>query len=135
MARSYCNKSVARNQSRFISFAPEMVAGLEEEDNQASLDLLVGGQWQVHRVSPLWGVPFLRPRAPGAAAEEGVGSCPNVGRLVAGGEEGQAGYNWMGLARHAQSIGEVVGRHTEASLAPLVSLTIVAKYQSIHCQL
>jgi hypothetical protein len=122
VARSYCNKSVVKNQSRFISFAPDMVAGLEEEDNQESLELLVGGQWQVHRVSPLWGVPFLRPGAPGAAAEEGVGSCPNVGRLVAGGEEGQAGYNKMGLARHARSIGEVVGRHAEVTLAPLPGL-------------
>ena len=41
-------------------------------------------------MSPLWGVPYTT--AAGAGEEEGVGTCPNVRRLV-GGQEEQASYD------------------------------------------
>lgn len=37
------------------------------------MELVVGAQWQVHRVNPMWGVPYLA---------GGAGTCTNVGRLV-----------------------------------------------------
>ena len=36
----------------------DLVADGEEVDNPDSLEMLVGVQWQVYKVSPLWGVAF-----------------------------------------------------------------------------
>ena len=100
MGGTYCNKSGTRDQSRFLAFVPDMVAGLEERANPESLALLVDGQWQVHRVSPLWGVPLLPPRGPELEPE----------------------YDGRALARLARGIGEVVGRHAEVEMEPLGGL-------------
>ena len=67
------------NQSRFIDFALDMLAEQEELASPKSLELVVGAQWQVHRVSPMWGVPYLAGGA-GQEREEGVGTCrPDFG--------------------------------------------------------
>ena len=81
----------------------------------------MGAQWQVHRVSPMWGVPYLAGGA-GQEREEGVGTCTNVGRLVREEEGGQGVYDEAGLKKHARTLGEVVGRHSEVSLLPLPGL-------------
>ena len=77
------------------------------------MELVVGAQWQVHRVNPMWGVPYLA---------GGAGTCTNVGRLVREEEGGQGVYDEAGLKKHARTLGEVVGRHSEVSLLPLPGL-------------
>ena len=44
IGKSYCREKT-RNQSRFISFVPDMVAEVEEQEE--SLEAVVGAQWQV----------------------------------------------------------------------------------------
>ena len=44
VGKSYCRERT-RNQSRFISFVPDMVAEVEEQEE--SLEAVVGAQWQV----------------------------------------------------------------------------------------
>ena len=133
--KSYCRERT-RNQSRFISFVPDMVAEVEEQEE--SLEAVVGAQWQVnmnlifsnlkyhfsqvHRVSPLWNIPYI-----GASTmedrEEGMGSCPNVRRLVVGGEQGQEEvYDEKGLSRQARSIAEVIGSHADVTITTLAGL-------------
>lgn len=108
-----------KNQSRLITFVPDMVAEVEEAAHLATLELVVGAQWQVHRVSPLWGVPYT---AGGAAREEeGMGACPNVRRLV-GEQEGQEVYDRKSLARLGKAMAEVVGGQVEVRIEPLPGL-------------
>ena len=96
-----------------------MVAEVEEAAHLATLELVVGAQWQVHRVSPLWGVPYT---AGGAAREEeGMGACPNVRRLV-GEQEGQEVYDRKALARLGKAMAEVVGGQVEVRIEPLPGL-------------
>ena len=45
IGKSYCREKT-RNQSRFISFVPDMVAEVEEQEE--SLEAVVGAQWQVN---------------------------------------------------------------------------------------
>jgi len=119
VGKSYCREKT-RNQSRFISFVPDMVAEVEEQEE--SLEAVVGAPWQVHRVSPLWGVPYKGAGTSGDK-EEGIGSCPNVRRLVVGGEQNQEDiYDEKGLSRQARSIAEVVGSHAEVTISPLSGL-------------
>jgi len=117
--KSYCRERT-RNQSRFISFVPDMVAEVEEQEE--SLEAVVGAQWQVHKVSPLWNIPYK-----GAGTmedrEEGMGSCQNVRRLVVGGEQGQEEvYDEKGLSRQARSIAEVIGSHADVTITTLAGL-------------
>ena len=52
-----------------------------------------------------------------------MGSCPNVRRLVVGGEQNQEDiYDEKGLSRQARSIAEVVGSHAEVTISPLSGL-------------
>lgn len=44
VGKSYCREKT-RNQSRFISFVPDMVAEVEEQEE--SLEAVVGAPWQV----------------------------------------------------------------------------------------
>ena len=50
IGKSYCREKT-RNQSRFISFVPDMVAEVEEQEE--SLEAVVGAQWQVCKLSNL----------------------------------------------------------------------------------
>ena len=49
VGKSYCRERT-RNQSRFISFVPDMVAEVEEQEE--SLEAVVGAQWQVCCTTP-----------------------------------------------------------------------------------
>ena len=77
----------------------DLVADGEEVDNPDSLEMLVGVQWQVYKVSPLWGVAFKD-----VSEEE-----PTI-------------YDLESLKRHAVVIGSVFGEQTEVEVAPLPGL-------------
>ena len=94
--KSYCTDPGAKNKSRQVTFVADMVADHEELENPDSLEMLVGVQWQVYKVSPLWGVVFSDP----AEVEE-----PTL-------------YNEEMLKRQAVVIGSVVGDQTEVEVAP-----------------
>jgi hypothetical protein len=120
MAKSYCKTGGYKNMSRYISFVPDFVADMEQNEHPETLKLLVGTQWQVHRVSPMWGLPFLPPsRSGGQETEVSIGTCPNVDRM---GTEGPIKYDENALTRLAQVMGEVVGRHAEVKIVPLPGL-------------
>ena len=94
--KSYCTDPGAKNKSMQVTFVADMVADHEELENPESLEMLVGVQWQVYKVSPLWGVVFSDP----AEVEE-----PTL-------------YNEEMLKRQAVVIGSVVGDQTEVEVAP-----------------
>lgn len=124
MARSYYNKSAAgaRNVSRYISFVPDVVADMEQEKHPENVELLVGPPWQVHRVSPLWGVPVTNPPDKNLQDMElGIGTCPNIARMKER-QIHQVTYDEKGLKKVAKSLGEIVGQHTEVDLSPLPGL-------------
>ena len=98
--KSYCTDPGAKNKSRQVTFVADMVADHEELDNLDSLEMLVGVQWQVYKVSPLWGVVFSDP----AEVEE-----PTM-------------YDEEMLKRQALVIGSVVGDQTEVEVAPVQGL-------------
>ena len=73
-------------------------------------------------MSPLWGVLYKGADTSGDR-EEGMGTCPNVRRLVVGVDQGlEEVYDEKGLSRQARSIAEVVGSHAEVSVTPLSGL-------------
>ena len=98
--KSYCTDPGAKNKSRQVTFVADMVADHEELDNPDSLEMLVGVQWQVYKVSPLWGVVFSDPEE----VEE-----PTV-------------YDEDMLKRQALVISSVVGDQTEVEVASLPGL-------------
>ena len=97
--KSYCTDPGEKNKSRQVAFVADLVADGEEVDNPDSLEMLVGVQWQVFKVSPLWGVAFKD-----VSEEE-----PTI-------------YDLESLKRHAAVIGSVVGEQTEVEVAPLPGL-------------
>ena len=98
--KSYCTDPGAKNKSRQITFVADMVADVEELDNPDSLEMLVGAQWQVYKVSPLWGVIFSDP----AEVEE-----PTT-------------YDEEMLKGKASVIAAIVGDQTEVEVASLPGL-------------
>ena len=98
--KSYCTDPGAKNKSRQVTFVADMVADGEELDNPDSLEMLVGVQWQVYRVSPLWGVIF---------SDEGEVEEPTM-------------FDEEMLKDKALVIGAVVGDQTEVEVAPLPGL-------------
>ena len=98
--KSYCTDPGTKNKSRQVTFVADMVADHEELDNPDSLEMLVGVQWQVYRVSPLWGIVF----SDEADVEEPTMYEPEM------------------LKSKALVIGAVVGDQTEVELAPLPGL-------------
>jgi len=51
-------KSVKKSYSRRVSYAADLIAGNEEEQNPEVLSSLCRTQWRVFRVSPLWNVAY-----------------------------------------------------------------------------
>ena len=97
--KSYCTDPGEKNKSRQVAFVADLGAAGGELDNPDSLEMLVGVQWQVYKVSPLWGVAFKD-----VSEEE-----PTI-------------YDLESLKRHAAVIGSVVGEQTEVEVAPLPGL-------------
>ena len=98
--KSYCTEPGAKNKSRQVTFVADMVADGEELDNPDSLEMLVGVQWQVYRVSPLWGVIF---------SDEDKVEEPTM-------------YDEEMLKGKALVIGAMVGAQTEVEISPLPGL-------------
>lgn len=97
--KSYCTDPGSKDKSRQVTFVADMVADMEELNNPDSLEMLVGVQWQVYRVSPLWRVVFVD--------EE---------------EDEPTLYDPEMLKRQAMVIAGVVGEHTEVEVSSLSGL-------------
>ena len=97
--KSYCTDPGPKDKSRQVTFVADMVADMEELNNPDSLEMLVGVQWQVYRVSPLWRVVFVD--------EE---------------EDEPTLYDPEMLKRQAMVIAGVVGEHTEVEVSSLSGL-------------
>jgi len=65
-------KSAKKSYSRRVSYAADLIAGQEEEQNPQALTDLCRTQWKVYRVSPLWNVAYQeRPGPPPLGPETG----------------------------------------------------------------
>jgi len=108
-ARLYNTNTGRKNFSRRVSFAADLVVAAEESEHREVLEELVGINWQVHKCSPLWNVPFKENRASlGRQQSFGEGAQGNM-RLVE--DSMEKVYDLKALKRYAMIIASYVATH------------------------
>jgi len=111
-AKLYSTNTGRKNFSRRVSFAADLVVSSEESQHREVLEELVGVNWQVHKCSPLWNVPFKEKRDSlgGQRQSFGEGTQGNVTRMVV--DSVEKNYDEKALKRYAMVIANYVATHS-----------------------